>query len=89
MKRRERRAPAAPGARTSVRSPLPAGALAGLCPKCLLAQGGDTDAGEVRVAVHRLGKRYPQLLRAEIAQTLGDPAQVEEELRSLQAALAG
>src|SRR5262245_57074155 len=25
--------------------PLPAGALAGLCPKCLLAQGADTDAG--------------------------------------------
>lgn len=44
--------------------------------------------GAVRVAVHRLRKRYRELLRDEIAQTLSDPAQVKEELRSLQAALA-
>ena len=37
----------------------------------------------VRVAVHRLRKRYRQLLRAEIANTLADPAQVDEELRAL------
>ncbi|KAF0175240.1 MAG: DNA-directed RNA polymerase subunit sigma24 [Limisphaerales bacterium] len=47
------------------------------------------EEGAVRVAVHRLRKRYRTLLRDEIAQTLADPAQVEEELRSLQAALAG
>jgi RNA polymerase sigma-70 factor (ECF subfamily) len=47
------------------------------------------DEGAVRVAVHRLRKRYRELLRHEIAQTLDDPAQVAEELRSLQAALAG
>ena len=47
------------------------------------------DEGAVRVAVHRLRKRYRELLRDEIAQTLDDPAQVTEELRSLQAALAG
>lgn len=47
------------------------------------------DEGAVRVAVHRLRKRYRALLRDEIAQTLDDPAQVQEELRSLQAALAG
>ena len=46
------------------------------------------DEGAVRVAVHRLRKRYRFLLRDEIAQTLDDPAQVAEELRSLQAALA-
>jgi RNA polymerase sigma factor (sigma-70 family) len=46
------------------------------------------DEGAVRVAVHRLRKRYRELLRNEIAQTLSDPAQLEEELRSLQAALA-
>ena len=45
------------------------------------------DEGAVRVAVHRLRKRYRELLRDEIAQTLADPAQVAEELRSLQAAL--
>jgi hypothetical protein len=32
--------------------------------------------GAVRVAVHRLRKRYRQLLREEIAQTLADPTQV-------------
>jgi len=43
--------------------------------------------GAVRVAVHRLRKRYRELLREEIAQTLTDPSRVDEELRSLQAAL--
>lgn len=47
------------------------------------------EEGAVRVAVHRLRKRYRQLLRDEIAQTINDPAQGREELRSLQAALAG
>ena len=37
----------------------------------------------VRVAVHRLRKRYRQLLRDEILQTLADPAQVDEKMRSL------
>jgi RNA polymerase sigma-70 factor (ECF subfamily) len=37
----------------------------------------------VRVAVHRLRKRYRQLLRDDIAQTLADPAQVDEEIRAL------
>jgi RNA polymerase sigma factor (sigma-70 family) len=42
----------------------------------------------VRVAVHRLRKRCRQLLRAEIANTLSDPAQVDEELRTLFGAMA-
>jgi RNA polymerase sigma factor (sigma-70 family) len=46
------------------------------------------DEGAIRVAVHRLRQQYRQILRDEIAQTLLDPAQVDEELRSLQAALA-
>lgn len=41
------------------------------------------EEGAVRVAVHRLRKRYRQLLHDEIAQTLHDPAQVDEELRAL------
>lgn len=45
------------------------------------------DEGALRVAVHRLRKRYRALLREEIAQTLEDSAQVDEELRSLRAAL--
>lgn len=41
------------------------------------------EEGAVRVAVHRLRKRYRQLLRDEIAQTLTDPAQVDEEMGAL------
>jgi len=41
------------------------------------------DETAVRVAVHRLRKRYRQLLRDEISQTLTDPAQVDEEMRAL------
>jgi RNA polymerase sigma factor (sigma-70 family) len=47
------------------------------------------DEGAVRVAVHRLRKRYRELLREEIAGTLSDASQVQQELQSLQAALAG
>ena len=40
------------------------------------------------MAVHRLRKRYRQLLRDEIGRTLEDAGSVEEEMRSLFAALA-
>ncbi len=57
-------------------------------PYAQAAQALGVDEGAVRVAVHRLRKRYRALLRDEIAQTLADLAQVAEELRSLQAVLA-
>ncbi len=41
----------------------------------------------VRVAVHRLRKRYRQFLRDEIAQTVARPEDVEDELRELRLAL--
>lgn len=41
------------------------------------------EEGAVRVAIHRLRKRYRALLRDEIAQTLTDKSQVDEELRAL------
>jgi RNA polymerase sigma factor (sigma-70 family) len=41
----------------------------------------------VRVAVHRLRQRYRELLRAEVAQTVGHPDDVEAELQHLRAAL--
>ena len=47
------------------------------------------DEGAVRAAVHRLRKRYRQLLRDEIAQTLSSPAQVDEEMRALFGAFGG
>jgi RNA polymerase sigma-70 factor (ECF subfamily) len=43
----------------------------------------------VKVTVHRLRKRYRQLLRAEIAQTVSGTAEVDEELRQLFRVLAG
>jgi RNA polymerase sigma-70 factor (ECF subfamily) len=45
--------------------------------------------GAVRVAIHRLRRRYRELLREEISQTLADPAQADEELQALFAALVG
>lgn len=44
-------------------------------------------AGAVAVAAHRLRRRYVELLRDEIAQTVADPADVDDEIRSLFAAL--
>jgi hypothetical protein len=35
------------------------------------------------VAIHRLRKRFRDLVRAEIAQTVDDPAQVQDEPRYL------
>ncbi len=51
------------------------------------ARAGLTE-GTARVAVHRLRKRYRELLRAEIAQTLSNPADLEEEMRALFRAFA-
>jgi len=44
--------------------------------------------GAVRVAVHRLRRRYRELLREEISKTLLDPAQADEEMQALFSALA-
>ena len=43
--------------------------------------------GTVRVAIHRLRLRFREVVKGEIAQTLNDPAQVEDELACLVAAL--
>jgi RNA polymerase sigma factor (sigma-70 family) len=45
--------------------------------------------GMVKSAVHRLRQRYRQLLREEIANTVGSAEEVDEELRHLFAVLAG
>jgi len=44
--------------------------------------------GAVKVAVHRLRRRYRELLREEIAQTVATPEEFEDELRHLFTALA-
>ena len=44
--------------------------------------------GAVKVAVHRLRRRYRDLIRAEIAQTVESPSEIADELRHLFAALS-
>jgi RNA polymerase sigma factor (sigma-70 family) len=55
----------------------------GEIPHAQLAAELGIDEGAVRVATHRLRKRYRELLRDEVAHTLADPARVDEELRVL------
>ncbi len=45
--------------------------------------------GAVKVAVHRLRRRYAELLHAEVARTLEHPRDVQEEIRALFGALRG
>jgi RNA polymerase sigma-70 factor (ECF subfamily) len=67
---------------------------------CLMAERGAIDyaavakrlgvsEGAARVAVHRLRKRFREVYREEISQTLADGADLDGELRHLAAALAG
>jgi RNA polymerase sigma factor (sigma-70 family) len=46
-----------------------------------------TSEGAVKTAVHRLRRRYRQLLRDEIAHTVADPAEIDDEIRYLLACL--
>jgi RNA polymerase sigma-70 factor (ECF subfamily) len=66
---------------------------------CLLADRGAIDyavvanrlgvgEGAARVTVHRLRKRFREVYREEIAQTLADESELDAELRHLAAALA-
>lgn len=42
-----------------------------------------TSVGALKMAVRRMIRRYRRLLRAEIAKTVSDPAEIQEELRAL------
>jgi RNA polymerase sigma-70 factor (ECF subfamily) len=48
-----------------------------------------TSEGAIKVAVHRLRRRYRELLEAEIANTVGTPGEVAEERRYLLSVLSG
>ena len=52
-------------------------------PYAALAREMNTSEGALKVAIHRLRKRYRDLFRQEIADTVADPAEVESELRYL------
>ena len=47
----------------------------------------DMSDGAVKVAVHRLRRRYRDLLRQEIAQTVTSPEETEAEIRHLWSAV--
>ena len=47
------------------------------------------NSGAVAVAVHRLRTRYRELVRREIADTVANPGDVDDEMRHLLAALSG
>ncbi|MGC9941361.1 MAG: sigma-70 family RNA polymerase sigma factor [Verrucomicrobiota bacterium] len=61
----------------------------GEIPYAKAATSLELSEGAVRVAVHRLRRRYRELLREEITQTLANPAQADEEMQALFSALAG
>jgi len=65
---------------TAERGDIPYAAMA--------AQLGQNEPA-VRMAVHRLRKRFREVFREEITQTVANPGEVEEEIRHLLAALAG
>jgi RNA polymerase sigma factor (sigma-70 family) len=54
-----------------------------------LAERLDMQEGAVKTAVHRLRKRYRDLLHAEIANTVASPAEVREEIQHLFSVMAG
>ena len=54
-----------------------------------LARQLDTSEGALKAGIHRLRKRYRDLLRAEIAETVQDSSQVDGEMRYLASALMG
>jgi RNA polymerase sigma-70 factor (ECF subfamily) len=58
-------------------------------PHRVLAERLGTTEGAAQVAVHRLRRRYRDLVREAVAGTVADPADVEDELRDLFAALGG
>jgi RNA polymerase sigma-70 factor (ECF subfamily) len=59
----------------------------GCRPYTQLAADLDISEQAVKVAVHRLRRRYREVLRAAIAETVSNPADVDAELRDLFAAV--
>jgi RNA polymerase sigma factor (sigma-70 family) len=52
-----------------------------------LARALDMDSGAIAVTVHRLRQQYRKFVRAQIAQTVDHPREIESELRELMAVL--
>jgi RNA polymerase sigma factor (sigma-70 family) len=58
-------------------------------PYAELARETGASEGGLKVAIHRLRKRYRVLFQREIAETVADPAEVDSEIRFLFSALKG
>ena len=58
-------------------------------PYAELAREMGASEGRLKVAIHRLRKRYRVLFLKEIAETVADPAEVDSEIRFLFSALKG
>jgi len=54
-----------------------------------LATALGMEPASARSAVHRLRKRFREVFREEVAGTVADPAEVDDEMRAVVAALAG
>jgi RNA polymerase sigma-70 factor (ECF subfamily) len=52
-----------------------------------LAASRGMNVNALKITIHRMKRRFRQLVKAEVAGTLNDPALVEAEMRSLFAAL--
>jgi len=52
-----------------------------------LAESLGLTAGALRVSLHRLRQRFRELVRSEVAQTVANPAMIDEEMRHLAAVL--
>jgi hypothetical protein len=52
-----------------------------------LARQLHTTGAALKVSIHRLRKRYRDLLRAEVADIVSDPGEIDSELRYLIGAL--
>jgi len=72
----------------ALRGTLGAGGASGE-PYAALGKRLGMSEGAVKVAVHRLRKRYREVLRALISETVAEPADVDDEIRHLLDALAG
>jgi RNA polymerase sigma factor (sigma-70 family) len=53
-----------------------------------VAEGLGTTEGAVKTSVHRLRRRFGQLLRSEIAETVETPGEVDDEVRHLLGVIA-
>lgn len=66
--------------------PFLTGESSGLSQSAAARELGMND-GAVRVAIHRLRRRFRTIVRAEISQTVSDPAEISSEMQHLIAAL--